>query len=86
MASNELLTKLVQRNEVLKPIVSKGFPVGTGELDIYVSQYQTEYDEYSANFQEIQRLEWELKTPEEQAEELERDRLFKAKRSGGLLL
>lgn len=74
----EHLTILKNRNEELSKIVFVGFNTDE-ELDDYRKTIKEEREEYYTNLKEIDRLEWELKTPEEQAREKEVSRKIKAK-------
>lgn len=79
----QLLRKLIKRNEELKPIVFKGAKNDT-ELDRYIKGIQKEFDEYYDNQEKIEHLEWELMTPEEQKTEKESIEKMKLKRDGKL--
>ena len=61
----ETLKKLIKRNEELKPIISKSFQTSK-ELDSYYQKNKKDYEEYDSNLIQIQQLEYELMTPEEQ--------------------
>lgn len=78
-----LLEKLVMRNKELKPIVFKSFKTEK-ELDNYTKKNQKEIDEYYDNLEQIEILEWELMTPEEQKAEQELLEKMKLKRDGKL--
>lgn len=75
------LEELKIRNEVLKPIVFVSFNTEK-ELLAYRKKITKERDEYYDNLEQIQQLEWELLTPEEQEREKEVLRLMKEKREG----
>lgn len=65
MNKKEELQKLQKRMVEVKPIVSKGFPTDK-ELDDYKKKNQNIFNEYYFLFEQIQKLEYELMTPEEQ--------------------
>ena len=68
MDKKERLAFLNKRNEELKPIVFVGFKTKE-ELFAYRETIKKERDEYYTNLKEIDQLEWDLKTPEEQLHE-----------------
>lgn len=81
--NKQLLEKLQKRNEELKPIVFKSFETEK-ELDNYSKKIQKEIDEYYGNQEKIEKLEWELMTPEERKKEEEVMEKMKLKREGKL--
>lgn len=84
MEKKEKLIKLEERNAKLRLIVFKPFDTDT-ELDAHNKANEKFIDEYYDNQKEIEKLEWELMTPEEREKEEETIRLMKLKRDGGLL-
>jgi hypothetical protein len=83
MNNKDKLEKLKKRNLVLKPIVLKGVKTSK-ELDEYRLTIPNERSEYYANLEQIEALEWELKTPAEKKEILRQRELSKLKREGKL--
>ncbi len=81
MNKQKELQKLQKRNEELKPIVFKSFKTEK-ELDNYSKKIYTEIDEYYDNQEQIQQLEWELMTPEEQEEQRKLEHFLKLKAKG----
>lgn len=79
------LQKKQKRMEELKPIVSKGFPTDK-ELDLYIEKNKKYFDEYDILFKEIQKLKYELKTPQEKEEYDEYLRKLKLKSEGKPLM
>ncbi|WP_397364018.1 hypothetical protein [Olleya sp. R77988] len=75
------IKKLIKRNEELKPIVFVSFKTDK-ELDLYRKKIHKERVEYFNNQKQIQQLEWDLMTPEEQAKEKKRDRFLELKAKG----
>ncbi|SDF85673.1 hypothetical protein [Epilithonimonas hungarica] len=74
-----------ERMEELKPIVSKGFPTDE-ELDLYIEKNKKYFDEYDILFKEIQKLKYEIKTPQEKEEYDEYLRKLKLKAEGKPLI
>ena len=62
----ERIKKLKKRNEELNPIVFKGFKPFSGELEKYKKKNIDVFEEYHNNQKEIELLEYELMSPEEQ--------------------
>jgi len=77
----QLLEKLLKRNEELMPIVFKSFKTEK-ELDNYSKKNQKEVDEYYDNLEKIEKLEWELMTPEEQKRQKKTERFLELKVKG----
>lgn len=75
----EILEKLLKRNEVLKKIVFVGFKTEK-ELLKYREKIKNERDEYYDNLEQIEKLEWDLKTPEEKERYLKEEEISKLKR------
>lgn len=84
MEKKEKLEKLKKRLETIKPIATKSFD-SSSELQAYKQKNITIFNEYYDISEEIEKLEWELMTPEERKKEEETIRLMKLKRDGGLL-
>lgn len=72
MGIQERLAYLKKRNEELKPIVFVGFKTKE-ELYKYRDTIKSERDEYYSNLKEIDKLEYELMSPEDK-EKLEEHR------------
>jgi predicted RNA-binding protein with PUA-like domain len=83
MDSNDQLKVLTERNEFLKPIVFKVFKTDK-ELDLYEKKNIKLFDEYYDNQAKIDKIKWDLMTPELQAEHEENIKLSKRKREGNL--
>lgn len=83
MEKTNQLNKLIERNKILKPIVFVSFNTDI-ELIEYRKKIQNERNEYYNNFEKIEKLKWELKTPEEQKAETELLEKMKLKRDGNL--
>lgn len=83
MDSNNQLRVLTERNEFLKPIVFKVFETDK-ELDLYEKKSRKLFDEYYDNQAKIDKIKWDLMTPEQQAEFEEKIKLSKRKREGNL--
>ena len=81
----QLLKKLIKRNEELKPIVFISFNTEKELLD-YRKKIAKERDEYFANQEQIRNLKYELKTPEEKKEYDEYLRKLKLKSEGKPLI
>lgn len=79
----QLLEQLKKRNEKLKPLVFKSFKTKK-ELDKYSKTIQTEIEEYYNTQEQIQKLKWDLMTPEEQSKKLKEREISKLKRDGKL--
>ncbi len=79
----EELKKLKLRFEELKPITTKGFKTDE-ELDKFEKKNKKTFDEYYDLGEQIEQLEWELKTPEEKAQYLKEEEISKLKREGKL--
>jgi len=73
---------LKNRNNELTPIISKKFKPFTGELKKYKEKKHKIFEEYHKNRDEIEQLEWELMTPEEQKKAEKRDRFLTLKAKG----
>ncbi len=67
----------------LDPIVSKTFKTSE-ELNLYTAQNLDAYNLASETFQEIQKLKWEIMTPEQRQKEKEITHKMKLKREGKL--
>ncbi|WP_312341254.1 hypothetical protein [Chryseobacterium binzhouense] len=74
MDTQERLAYLKKRNEELKPIVFVGFETKE-ELYKYRDTIKSERNEYYSNLKEIDKLEYELMSPEER-EKLEEQRFI----------
>jgi hypothetical protein len=74
MNTKERLAYLKKRNEELKPIVFVGFETKE-ELYKYNDTIKLESNEYYSNLKEIDKLEYELMSPEER-EKLEEHRFI----------
>ncbi|MDV2448931.1 hypothetical protein ATE49_12480 [Elizabethkingia miricola] len=85
MTKKEELQKLQKRMAEVKPIVSKSFSTDK-ELDDYKKKNQKIFNEYYELFEQIPRLEYELKTPEEKKEYDEYLRKLKLKSEGKPLI
>ncbi|MCL1667212.1 hypothetical protein M2T82_03960 [Elizabethkingia ursingii] len=81
----QLLKKLIKRNEELKPIVFVSFSTEKELLD-YRKKIAKERDEYFDNQEQIRKLTYELKTPEEKKEYDEYLRKLKLKSEGKPLI
>ncbi len=77
----QLLERLKKRNEELKPIVFKSFKTEK-ELLNHRKKITKKRDEYYDNQEQIQQLEWELMTPEEQEEQRKLEHFLKLKAKG----
>lgn len=75
------LKKLKERLKELLPIVSKKFKKSK-ELEKYVDENIELYKEANSIHEEIEQLEWELMTPEEQKKAEKRDRFLTLKAKG----
>ena len=80
MDSNQLKV-LTERNEFLKPIVFKAFDTDE-ELDVYEKKNKELFDEYYDNQEMIDKIKWNLMTPERQLQYEEEIKRFKLKRNG----
>ena len=78
-----LLQKLITRNEVLKPIDFVEFNTEK-ELIKKKKKILKEREEYYNNLELIERLQWELKTPDEKKQYLKEEEISKLKREGKL--
>jgi len=83
MDSNNQLKVLTERNEFLKPIVFKVFKTDK-ELDLYEKKNIKLFDEYYDNQAKIDKIKWDLMTPEHQTEHEEKIKLSKRKREVNL--
>ncbi len=81
MDKKEILQQKKNRIEEIKPIICKSFP-SDKELDKYIKKNQLVFDEYDELFIEIEQLEWELMSPEEQKKAEKRDRFLTLKAKG----
>ena len=81
--SKEKIEKLRKRNTEINNIIDKDFKT-IDELKKHRVANQSLYDEYYSNVEEIEVLEWELKTPAEKNEILRQRELSKLKREGKL--
>ena len=77
-SKEDLIKRLKQINEELRPIVFKSFKTDK-ELDNYEKENQSIFNEYFDNQKQIRELEWELMTPEQQARAKEVEYLVKLK-------
>ena len=84
MDAKEKLEKLRTRLDEIKPMVSKSFPAFSGELEKYRDQNIDIFNEYYDIREQIQQLEWELMSPEEQSKKLKEREISKLKREGKL--
>lgn len=83
MNINEKIENLRLELKKLDPIVEKRFKTSK-ELENHVQKYKDEYQKAHNLFEQIQQLEWELKTPEEQKQYLKEEEISKLKREGKL--
>ncbi len=83
MTKKEQLATLKKRIEELKPIVKKGFKTSE-ELQEYKQNNIEIFNEYYEVYEQIEALEWELKTPAERKFIEEQRKLMKLKREGKL--
>ena len=81
MSKKEILQQKKNRIEKIKPIIQKGFSTDK-ELDKHIKNNKSIFDEYDKLFIEIEQLEWELMTPEEQKKAEKRDRFLTLKAKG----
>jgi len=81
MDKHKKIKELKEQLAELDPIVEKRFN-SSKELKIHVEKYKNVYQKAHDLFEQIQQLEWELLTPEEQEGEKEVLRLMKEKREG----
>mmetsp|Transcript_51978 Transcript_51978/g.165790 ORF Transcript_51978/g.165790 Transcript_51978/m.165790 type:complete len:93 (+) Transcript_51978:247-525(+) len=81
--SKERLAQLKKRNEELKLIVFVVFKTKEEALE-YEQTIPSETNEYYSNLKEIEQIEWDMKTPEEQETIKEYEKLYKLKREGKL--
>lgn len=81
----EKLEKLIERNEELRPIVSQGFKTDR-ELDNFKRKNHKTFEEYYDNQDEIEKLRYELLSPQEKENYDEYRRLSKLKAEGKPLI
>lgn len=83
MNTKERLAYLKKRNEELKPIVFVGFETKE-ELYKYNDTIKLESNEYYSNLKEIDKLEYELMSPEEREKLEEYNKQVELKKQGKL--
>ncbi|WP_158961586.1 hypothetical protein [Myroides fluvii] len=81
MDKHKKIKELKEQLGELDPIVEKRFN-SSKELKRHVEKYKNVYQKAHDLFEQIQQLEWDLMTPEEQEREKEVLRLMKEKREG----
>ncbi len=83
MDTQERLAYLKKRNEELKPIVFVGFETKE-ELYKYRDTIKSQRNEYYSNLKEIDKLEYELMSPEEREKLEEYNKQVELKKQGKL--
>ena len=77
----DILEQLKKRNEELKPKIFKDYKT-VKELNNYRNKNITIFQEYNSNQEQIEQLEYDLMSPEEQEKWKKRDRFLELKAKG----